>query len=278
MIEDDFDKIEKPPSNLKSIILIVGFIIISIILIGYDNIKNSILNTNDDYKYNDYDYYDYSNYDDYNYNYYDNYDSDEEDYEEDYKDYYNYHDDQRMLLKCFDLSVSKINDYTIGLVLENQSQSDYSDLELNLIFIDGKKRVISVEKINIDCILANGKWATDFSGFPEQFEDYDFSVAVGNYNLEEKAMQFRSLEINQTFDSNTNLHVKLKNNYSKKMKIAEVVAIYYDKNGNVLETENFFADNLMPKESVDLESHIYLDIKEKEDISVEIVVETVFIE
>lgn len=199
-------------------------------------------------------------------------DSDEE-IDEDYYSYeaqYEELEESDEVLDCFELTVSKIEDSDVVAVLKSTSAIPLSNLELHIIFYDGNKRPIAVETEYIDCILPEGKWVGTLYDVNQKYETYDFLVEANNYNVIETAELYRKVSINQVFGSDTNMSVRFENKTGKKID-ASAIAIYYDKNGNICDTEKFYVFDLKPNKTEDVESYKYLDFQKEENSGVEII-------
>lgn len=248
MEENNNDKTNKSNNNTLEIVVILGIIFIVIIIFKYNRINSFFKNTSDNY--------------DENFSYID---------DSEYDDYENNENNTDKRLECFELSVSRLETEELGVVLKNTSQSAYSDLQLNIIFYNGDRKPISVEKEYINCILPDSKWVGKLYSLPEEYETYDFLVTASNYDLSEYVKQFKSVEINQVFDKTTNMSVRFENHYNKKVNSATAAAIYYNKNGSIANVEYFYVFNLKSNKAEEVESYDYLDFKKQENSGVEIV-------
>ncbi len=233
----------KKPNRKRDIIIVIFAILLVILIFQYNNIRFFILDLSNKYS-EDYLYAD---------------DSDE----------YNYENANKRL-EDFELSVLKLENENGGLILKNKSQKAYSDLKLNVIFYDGDRKPIAVDTTHINCILPDKEWIGQLYNFPKEYETYDFLVTASNYDLTETLKQFNSVEINQVFDDSTNMSVRFKNNYGKKIDSATAAAIYYDQNGNACNIEYFTVFDLRANKTKDEESYEYLDFKKEGNSGVEI--------
>lgn len=203
---------------------------------------------------------------------YDEYEYDDDEYEEEY-------DDQIIgsteVLDCIDVTISRIDDNEAGIVLKNTSSKSYSDLDLSIVFYDGDKKIVGVEKEYIGFVSAEGKWADTIYNVPAVYETYEWFVTARNYDVAEQEKLYNSISITQVFGADTNMSVRFTNNYDKKIG-ASVTALYYDKAGRVCDMERFYVFDLKKNKSEDVESYRYLDFQKTENSGVEIILTSAY--
>lgn len=173
-------------------------------------------------------------------------------------------------LECFDFSISKLENSSVAVVLKNTSTLPLSNLELHIILYDGEERPIKVKTEYIDCILPEEKWAGEIYDVPNNYETYDYLVEANNYNIGETVELFKNISITQVFGKDTNMSVRVENKFNKKIS-ASVTALYFDKNGNIADIERFYAFDIKPNKSIDVEAYKYLDNKQRGNTGVEII-------
>lgn len=134
------------------------------------------------------------------------------------------------IIKNLDIKFEKAKNNTYVMFIKNNNTFVIPDIEIKVNF---KKNgsVIDTAKDGHDAVLPGYTVVSDFSSF-ESFDDADYDISIEWDNSYKNHSD--KVKVDYNLNSSKECLVTVTNNDSEKIDEVEVVAVFYDSNGNLL--------------------------------------------